>query len=323
MIELIVVIGIIALLSTLSAAAVMRVQQAQRESNTDKYLRAAAIGLDQQTKAARDRIAAERPDDIIILMTSNANCGNDMARAKALHMMLRLRQEFPQTYAEVRYTFSGQFQSPCGTVNLANLNAKYGPKDLYLRAIASAPGGGSPYEEAAALLPIVLGTSRGGAAFNILEAGPTGSITVGGKEMKVLVDAWGTPISFRRCAVDAEMAANNNMIANELNSEPFVSKTATMTGYRDPVDPEGKLTANVWTGANALPGARAIAASWFTVPLNNEIANPFDGFNRGPYLRSAGRDSAGKYTPGQLTVFDAPTPDDLLSFRIAGIGKGN
>jgi hypothetical protein len=136
--------------------------------------------------------------------------------------------------------------------------------------------------------------------------------------MKVLLDAWGNPICLRRWAADAELSASNNMIANELNLEPFVSKVAINSGFRDPADPEGKLTANVWTGANivanANPNPRALAASWFTVPLQQSgtpIADPFDGVNRGPYLMSGGRDKV--YT----------TPDDLLSFRIAGVGRGN
>jgi len=110
------------------------------------------------------------------------------------------------------------------------------------------------------------------------------------------------------------MTANGNMIGNDLNVEPFVSKQAMTTGFKDPADPEGKLTANVWTGANALPMARQVAASWFIVPLqqsNTVIADPFDGFNRGPFILSAGGDQ--NYT----------TPDDLMSYRIAGVGRGN
>lgn len=316
LIEMVVVIGIIVLLATLSAATVMRVQKSQRESNTNNALRAVAIGLDQQWKQAVAKIGAEEPHEIILQMTSKgpaAGCGQDKARAKALHMHLRLRQEFPQTFAEARFVFPAmQWQSPCNgqVYNLASLNAMYGPKPVYIAAIGT-NGNGTEPQEAGALLPIVLAQNRGGAAFNALEAGPTNSINFGGREYRVLIDSWGHEICLRRRAVDAEMSFNNNMIANELNTEPFVSKQAMTSGFKDPADPEGKLTPNVWTGANALPGVRVLAASWFRGPLNNAIADPFDGFNRGPYVMSGGQDET--YT----------TPDDLLSFRIAGIGRGN
>jgi len=315
LIELIVVIGIIALLATLSAAAVMRVQESQREGNTNKTLRALQMGLDPQVKAVVDRAAGERPHEIIVQMTSKGQptCGADLARAKALHLKLKLRQEFPQTFAEVRYVFSGQYQNPCTgqVLDLSQLNAQYGhlPNDIYRIAIGNANG--TPPEEAAVLLPIVLAKSRGGAAFNALEAGPTNTINLNGREFKVLVDSWDKPIYFRRWAVDVEMAAVNNMLADELNSEPFVSKSAVQTGFRDPADPGGKLPVKVWSGTNELPGARAIAKSWFIVPLGGAIADPFDGFNRGPFVASSGKDK------------NPSTADDLFSFRLQGTGRGN
>jgi len=138
MIELIVVIGIIVLLATLSAATVMRVRTAQRETNTNNVMRAVTMGLNEQWKQAVQKISAEEPHEIIRQMTSKsqqAGCGDDKSRAKALHMYLRLRQEFPQTFTEARFMFSGQWQNPCtGQVhNLAGLNAMYGPRRRRLR----------------------------------------------------------------------------------------------------------------------------------------------------------------------------------------------
>jgi prepilin-type N-terminal cleavage/methylation domain-containing protein len=289
LIELIVVLGIIALLATISVAGVMRVQKAQREINSDRTLRAVQIGLDQQHKAAVNRAGSENPHDLIIQLTSNgippANTP-DLTRAKALHMMLRLRQEFPQNYAEARFVFQGQF---------APLNAMYGPKPVYLAAIGA--GNGTPTDEAAALLIVALSQSRDGVAFNVRESGPVQTIDVGGKQMPVLVDAWGTPICLRRWATDAEPAA-----VAELNQSPFVTQAMINSGNRNYADQDGKLR-QLWAG-------KPIAMSWFITPLP-QVADPFDGNNRGPFLLSAGQDKT--YV----------TPDDLFSFRLQQAGKGN
>jgi len=286
LIELIVVLGIIALLATLSVAGVMRVQKAQREINSDRTLRAVQIGLDQQYKAAVDKIATENPHDLIVQATMNANGAPDMTRAKALHMKLRLRQEFPQNYAEARFQFPAPY---------AALNAQYGPKPVYIAAIGA--GNGTPTTEAAALLIVVLSQTRNGVTFNVKEAGPVDTIDVGGKQVPVLVDAWGTPLCFRRWATDAEPDARD-----ELNTTPFVTQQQLAAGNCDPADREGKLR-QAWIG-------KPIALTWFVQPLP-QVADPFDGRNRGPFVMSAGQDK------------NYATPDDLFSFRLQQAGKGN
>jgi len=184
LIELIVVLGIIALLATLSVAGVMRVQKAQREISSDRTLRAVQIGLDQQYKAAVDKIKTENPHDLIVQATSNGGVP-DMTRARALHMKLRLRQEFPQNFAEARFQFPPA---------LAALNAQYGPKPIYIAAIGAAgnPPAPSPEaKEAAILLVVALSQTRNGVTFNVREAGPNDTIDVNGKGMPVLVDRGG------------------------------------------------------------------------------------------------------------------------------------
>jgi prepilin-type N-terminal cleavage/methylation domain-containing protein len=295
-IELLVVLSIIALLATLSIAAVLRVQESQRGTNTSIHLRKAQMGLDQQWKAAIDRIKAEEPHELIYQITTNPNGTRDNARAKALHMKLRLRQEFPQSYAEVRMinVFTGPYlplQSP----------SVYGPKPLYLAAIGA--GNGTAGDEAAALLLVVLAQGRGGTAFNAEEIGPVQTRDMGGKPMRVLVDAWGNPMCLRRWATDAELKLLLlDPINNELNLPPFVTPAQVISGNCDPQDPDGRLRFNTWAG-------KAQAQAWFTSVLAN--TDPFDGRNRGPYIVSAGKDA--QYT----------TDDDLYSFRLQSAGKGN
>src|SRR3954470_9052216 len=100
LIELIVVMSIIALLSTLTVAAVLRVREGQRESNTNTQIRKAQMGLEQRWKAVNERIKTEDIPSEIRELTKNANDSYDRDRAYALHLKLRLRQEFPQTFAE-------------------------------------------------------------------------------------------------------------------------------------------------------------------------------------------------------------------------------
>jgi len=307
LLEVMVMISIIAILATLSTAAVMRVQSSQREGNTSKDLLKVQMALDQQWRNAGDAIKKEQPHAIIKAITANGDCSANESRARALHLKLRLRQEFPQTFAEATFSFSGQWQDPCTkqVYNLSALNAMYGPKLIYTNAISGANTNNNYPLEGSVLLYLTLSQSRGGAQSNIAETGTAQPADVGnGKMMNVLVDAWGNPLCLRRWVTDAETAAGN-----ELNQEPNVTKKEMASGYKDRDDPEGLLSAAKW-GNNGLPGCRAGAAAWFTGPLPT-VSDPFAGLNRGPFALSAGKDKT--YV----------TEDDIYSFRIQNLGKGN
>src|SRR5262245_10196158 len=305
LLELLVVLSIIALLAALSISAVFRLQESQREANSNKHLLKIQFGLDQQWKASIDRISAEPVPDLIFELTKKPDGTRDVPRAKAVHMKLRLRQEFPQNYAEVRFVFP-PVNGMLTPQQAAFLNQTYGGKPLYLAAIGA--GNGNPVTEAAALLVIALSQTRGGANFNIEEAGPVQQIDVGGKLQRVMVDAWDRPICLRRWATDVETDA-----INELNQPPFVSTTALATGNKDPQDPEGRLrlTAGAtWGFPPAGPNYRPMVLQWFTIPLPT-VVDPFDGLNRGPYVVSSGKNG------------NFMDPDDLYSFRLQREGKGN
>lgn len=286
LLELIVVLGIIALLAALSAGAVMRYRQTSMEKDTTIQMRKIQIGLDQQWKAARDIIQKEVVPDAVVEATTNTNGVPDMARARALHMKLRLRQEFPQSYVEAR---TGVLvKGP-----ITGISYFYPPKSTYMHEIGQTGSYVSrPGYEGAALLMLILKQGRGGAAFEAGSIGNVKSETVEDRTQPIFVDAWGRPIVFRRAAEDDEL----DIIA-ELSSPPH----APATGFKDPQDPEGRLYQQNWLG-------RAEAVKYFaTAPLTN----PFDGTNRGPYILSAGRD-------GQFK-----TPDDICGFRIQQSQRGN
>src|SRR6478672_4034503 len=88
LLELIVVIGIIVLLLSLTAAAVFRLRASQMEKNTNTHLLKIHSALQQQYSAAIDRIKKETPPAGVIAMTKNPDGTTDMARAKAFHLRM-------------------------------------------------------------------------------------------------------------------------------------------------------------------------------------------------------------------------------------------
>lgn len=261
LLEVLVVIGIIALLATISVSAVFHLRENQKEVNTNRDLTKIDMILKKHYSAAGETIRLkERPSDKLIELTKNADGSPNVERAKALHMKLRLRQEFPQTFKEAR----AMLTSVPG----------YNPKPLYMRAIGNG-NGSSDEEEGAILLLVFLSQARAGIEFNPEDAATVQTRQLSdGTAARLLVDRWDRPISFRRWALDADP------VLGELNAPPFVN-AATPPNKMDPQDPDARLQGtwpmkDYWTARfnEALPG----------------VANPFDGTNRGPFVFSFGKD---------------------------------
>ena len=121
LIELIVVMSIIALLATITISAVFRLQSSQKESNTVTHLTKIQMTFNQQWKPTIDNIKKQEPPIAIRNATADgvapATVLSD-ARARALHMKLLLRREFPQTFNEARLSTNG-------TVNTNPYNAQH------------------------------------------------------------------------------------------------------------------------------------------------------------------------------------------------------
>mgnify|MGYP000552795804 CR=1 FL=1 len=203
LIELLVVIGLIVLLASLTVGAVFRVVNAQKESNTNKQLLKIDMAYTAQRKAAVDQIKKETYPDVIRTGTANTDGSQNRDRALALHMKLRLRKEFPQTFAEANYNaFGGD----------ANLRAAYGPKSSYLSAIAGFNSGGDLDLESAVLLYVILAQGRGGATSDAESIAKTTLIGAAGQQKRVFVDEYGIPIGHRRWLNDAEMTLTNSCL---------------------------------------------------------------------------------------------------------------
>ena len=301
LLELLVVIGIIVLLVGITVGAVFRLRESQEEKNSTEAVRQIQIGFDQKWKAVGDNIRNQKPvPQVIVEATRKADGSFDPVRANALHMKLRLRQEFPQTFAEAdRALFQTAYP---------NVPQPYLPKPLFSMAVSGKPGA-SADEEAAVLLYLILSQGQGGITFDPETVGGVQSKEIperSGVFYKVFADAWGKPISFRRWA-DAN---DNQDIVAELSQPPLAPAR-----YPDVQDPEGRLgplQANNWFQASP----RSTALGLFISnrpnrPVFNQTINPFDGMNRGPYVFSAGKD--GVYG----------SADDLYGFRLQQSGRGN
>lgn len=311
LLELIVVIGIIVLLGSLTIGVVFRVREGQIEKNSNESVRKLQIGFDAYWKAVRDKVAAERtiPNAIRDGTKPNPNGSYDPTRAQALHFKLRLRQEFPQTFIEAdRARFLAAFPAFATNPDLAT----YLPKPVF-STLLSGTANDVPDKESAVLLYLILSQGTGGVTFNVENVGGIQTIPVGGVQHKVFVDGFGSPISFRRWA-DMVDDPNNLGIVAELSQSPYA---ATGKGL-DHQDPERKLAPplpqdpNPWVPALRLPALGLfISSTANTRPLFNVNINPMDGLNRGPYVFSAGRDK----------VYSSQ--DDLLGFRLQQQGRGN
>ncbi|HEX3147993.1 MAG TPA: prepilin-type N-terminal cleavage/methylation domain-containing protein [Gemmataceae bacterium] len=306
LIEMLVVIAIISLLIAITASAVFRLRQSQAEKNTVTAVRKIDVGFMQQWKAALDTCRAETIPPDIVEGTKNANGQTDLVRARALHMKLRMRQEFPQNFGEATDSF---------TYN----QAKYLPKPIYALTILDASLFND--QENAAMLYLIMSQGRGGVTFGNDTASRTAKLEFPRKsggtiQLPVFIDEWGMPIGFRREA-DDDIA----YVLDELNQPPFVNATqaAAYSAYKagsptfpknDPMDREGRLQIQGWP-------LYTPAFNYFVQPNASKrpfIKNPFDGVNRGPYVFSAGGDKQ-YYPPNEQ--------DNIYSYRIQQTNRGN
>jgi prepilin-type N-terminal cleavage/methylation domain-containing protein len=267
LVELLVVIAIIAVLSAIGVYGTMRVMAAQKEARTTETIEKIQIGFEQQWKAALDAIKKEPIPDPV-----RQAAGGDQVRARVIHTMCRMRQEFPMHFGEVT-TYS---------VNGYN----YPPKQSIQIALSGISGTPSESEQAAVLLMLAVAGSRSGVTFDAEGIGGGAVVTrlIAGKQFKIYVDAWGSPIGFER-----EAEIDEHTILAELNGPPYA---AAAVGRLHPLDPEGRVTGQI-----AL--------------RDNQPFLKTDGANRRWFIYSAGRNR---------NYWDS---DDIYSYRLRATDRGN
>ena len=270
LIELLVVIAIIAILGALVAGAIHRLVGSQQLKRTEATVKKTQTGLEIQWKAviddAKDDIKNHKVQNVMATPGGfNAQGVTDSDAANALYVKMKLKIEFPQTFQEARApglnTF-GLLPKAVYTQEVQNFNIEPEPPGNPQK-IAEAR-----QKESAVLLFLALSQTRRGTTFNVDEMGGSVKVmdvnvrnlatnVVSPRQFKVIVDAWGVPITFQRFA--------DNALASEM----------TQYGGTDPMDPYGKL--------QRLPLATRNS-------FQNLLADMFNGQNHSFVIRSWGPD---------------------------------
>lgn len=285
LIELLVVISIIAILAALTASAVFRVSGGQGVRRTESNIAKIAAALDQQWQAVLDQTRKET-EVLQPNISLFQNAGNDRERALVVWTKVRLKMEFPQTFAEARSAI--RLTDGSGALIKAYFRQEY------VNYLAGA-GSGTPEQEAAVCLYMALTLGRGGqAGFDAEQAlqGAVSTISVGGRNFKVFVDSWGTPITFVRWPRGSA----------DLNASPYVSNSARP----DPQDPSGKLN------------------NFFNANLE-ALTHPFNPpRNLVPVIISAGKDKQYGIDAVLTPTNASQESDNLYSYRLRKDGgRGN
>ncbi|MFO0809189.1 MAG: type II secretion system protein [Gemmataceae bacterium] len=297
LIELLVVMAIIATLASLVVGAVFTLRESQMKSFSETTIQKLASSLDQQWKAVLDQARSDTVPGWAVNMA-----GGDLRRARAIYMKGRLAQEFPMTFAKAI--------NPGGAVvSVANLQ----PKPTYLAACSGVTPNAA--WESSALLYLALSQGRAGMSAasgldDIIEPTALQTVTAGGKQFRILVDAWGNPLRFY-----------NFPTANvELNQPPYVNLDITnfpLNG-RDPVDPEGTLYSPNWAAVTS-PNLRGLFQATF------HALNPVDQRPTASYLipviASAGKDGFWGIDATTMAISDPDQAgDNLYSYRLRRSG---
>jgi prepilin-type N-terminal cleavage/methylation domain-containing protein len=306
LVELLVVLGIIAILASLSAAAVIRFIGVQQKKNTEQLVQKLTSAFNQQWLAARDHAK-----DTFLPGSNDPNiqgvlalAGGDVERARVIWRHLYLRREFPTSYAEARAALVSQH--PQGLWNIA-----IQPNPTFFRVIGNRGGPTPTSAEASACLLLVLTQGRRGmAAFEPdAQLGPQALQDTDGDGLKEIVDNWGIPVGFWRFPV--------------LNSDPDV------VGKPNALDPEGKLTSPAWNNAPNYFAVREFER------LTGFIVHEDDGqtppqswqvrvFQGAPVIASAGPDEKWGVQWGTMALLvPNDATDNLYSFRLNLGASGN
>ncbi len=250
LLEILVVVGILAILTALVASGIGKVRNGQLSRNTEGTVTKLQQALDLQWKGVIDQCKQDSlgGGSSANYKTLKSICGNDNDLTQALWVYLNLKREFPQSFAEA--TTAITFTDPAGSGSSVTLQPRKTFASLAGASTtnASTPGGltcpkdiDTVHAEAAVLLFLIL-SEKGNNGVNFATDDATKGAQTTFGNVKVFADAWGTPISFIRHA--------DSSISSEIGQAPYAhaqaqsqaEKLAGITPTPDPLDPLGKLT---------------------------------------------------------------------------------
>jgi prepilin-type N-terminal cleavage/methylation domain-containing protein len=288
--ELMVVLLIITVLTTLAAATLLRFMGSQQASNTRAILDKLQTVLNSRwsdvTRIAGDSIPSTLRPTLQNYAGTDPNAG---PRMKVLYIKLRQQQEFPMTFNEVLNPNPGALPPLPKFVTYLQSVGYTTPTTLT-----------QPYESAV-LLAIALQSNQsgGGVSQDVLGGSTVGTVTLAnGQTAKALVDGWGTPLAFCRYPTGSTVLNPNG---------------ATAGPSRDPTDPNGYLMNPSWLSSPSGLGFLSLIAQ--QRPPTSGLS-----FRLAPLIASAGPDKAlggPNQTLGlDVTTFaplDATANDNLYS----------
>jgi prepilin-type N-terminal cleavage/methylation domain-containing protein len=286
LIELVVVLLIILVLTSMVASAVFQVINTQRKSNTEQTIQQVSTALKQQWGVVI-KLADNEPIPQSVL---NMAAGDSYAaqRARVIWKKLRLKQEFPTTYIEGRTPYLNNDGTVNGFITPTDLPGKYAT------ALTSAGVSTGSQAESSVCLVLALSRSRGGVTFKPEVLGPGVMVDPNNNNLPLINDAWGNPIAFNR------FPKLTDPYTTELDQS---CPGGAALVNRDPLDPNGYLTMASW----------ALGNTQGPVQFGN-ICHPVNvgaSYYQVPVLLSAGLDK----TFG--------TDDDILSIRLRIGARGD
>jgi prepilin-type N-terminal cleavage/methylation domain-containing protein len=227
LVELLVVIAIIGLIAALIVGATMRVIGVQAQKNTQTLVQKIGYSLNQQISALYSKASVEPPYDLTGQCPASATnimnmAGGDARRARVIWGKLRLKQQFPMSFAEAL--------NPDGGAGLI------APEPAY-KVVAPLVGTMTPQQEQAVCLYLALKNNRSGASFDPDTLSPQELANTNTPGVKYLTDAWKAPLQFYRWPA-----------TNDPNGYPN-SPQACPPSFLDNQDPEGLLSDNAWNSA--------------------------------------------------------------------------
>ena len=256
LIEMLVVISIVVVILGVGVGATMKFREAATNRAADDQMKQLQIALNGQYETVVSQCNKDKPPDAIL-----AYCGGDPDRTRAVHAAAMLRTYFPETFAEATASFS--IQSPTDPTKVQNYN---NPVRAAFKQVAGSTGL-TPEQQSAVLLYLILSEQAVGQGSGEVRSKEGMVKDSGGKDYKVFIDPWNTPIRFSRWAQHAD-----------LDVAPYAH--ASPSGSIDPLDPKSRVVTvtSTWTAAQR-------------DPLNVAQRNlQFVSRNRVPSVFSAGKD---------------------------------
>lgn len=303
LVEMLMVVTIVTILLALTVVGLQKATDSQknRTSREQVYKLQQSLDVEYQRvlEACRNDQGAQRiPQQVV------AYCDNDANRALAVWTAMKLRQQFPDSFAEAVTPFTG--------IPGYSLTANQAFASVSGLGSAAATPAPDPNEKAA-LLYLILATksvSGGGAmASSADDLGLQMTVTIGNKPFKAFVDAWGRPVFFNRW-FGTGVASNPAESDLQTNAEYYGSLNQFNAANKDPLDPRNLVIG--WKDASGQTNPK----------LAQMAAGPpgglsFTGLNRTPTVYSLGKDP-------NPTAQDSEHPgpaDDIIGFRLRRAGK--